>query len=167
MSDQKVYKVRVNGAEYGADDKASAKALAELLEGEVFSVSRKDALSHVRTITATPDYPPALANMVAEVKTVITSQIAGAGLMDGSCFRVIAQYDSKGKGWYFEVKNLANGPTVYNQTTGEKYPSVVHARWEHGRTCAVKYLSNGISGDDKFSKTVPEAAKSNAEKLMS
>ena len=158
MSDQKVYKVRVNGSEYGADDQASADALAELLGGEVFSVSRKAALSHVRTITAQPDYPPMLAGMVAEVKSTIKREVEASGMLEGSCFRVIAQYDRKGNGWYFEVKNLVNGPVVYNQTTGESFPSIAHARWTHGKSCAVKYLSNGIS-DDKFGKTVPAAAK--------
>lgn len=158
MSENVVHKVKVNGSEYGADDQASAMALAELLGGEVFTVSRKAALSHVRTITATPDYPPVLANMVADVKSAIISELTENGFLDGSVFRVIAQYDSKSKGWYFEVKDLANGPMVYNQATGEKYPSICHARWENDKSCAVKYLANGIT-KDKFSKNRPAAAK--------
>ena len=158
-----VYKVRVNGSEYGADDQASADALAKLLGGEVFTTSRKEALAHVRTITAQPDYPPVLSPMVATLKSTITEEIAAAGLMegqtrDGSCFRVILQYDSGRDAWYTEVKDLANGPVVYNQTTGEKFPSIIHARRTHGKSCAVKYLSNGIS-DDKFGKAAPAAAK--------
>jgi len=159
MSENVVYKVRVGSQEYGADDKASAESLAELLGGEVFTTSRKEALAHVRTITAEPEYPPALANMLASVKSTIVSEITDNGLMNGSCFRVIAQYDSEHAVWYAEVKNLADGPIVYNQTTGEKFPSICQARWSHGKTCAVKYLSNGINGEDKFGKTKPAAAK--------
>ena len=158
MSENVVYKVRVGSQEYGADDKTSAESLAELLGGEVFTTSRKEALAHVRTITAEPEYPPALAEMLANVKSTIVSEITGAGLMNGSCFRVIAQYDSQNTAWYAEVKDLASGPAVYNQVTGEKFPSICQARWSHGKTCAVKYLSNGINGEDKFSKGKPAAA---------
>ena len=154
-----VYKVRVNGQEYGADDQASAESLAELLGGEVFTATRKEALAHVRTITATPEYPPALADMIASVKSTIIAELTENGFLDGSCFRVIAQYDSQSKAWYAEVKDLAAGPAVYNQTTGEKFPSVCAARWAHGKTCAVKYLNNGVSGEDKFGKNKPAAAK--------
>jgi len=159
-SENVVYKVRVNGQEYGADDKASAESLAELLGGEVFTTSRKEALAHVRTITAEPEYPPALAHMLVTLKDTIVSELADNGMVEGSCWRVILQYDSKRNTWYDEVKNFGNdsGP-VYNQTTGEKYPSIAGARWENGKTCAVKYLNNGISGDDKFGKSKPAAAK--------
>ena len=159
MSEQVVYKVRVGSQEYGADDKASAESLAELLGGEVFTTSRKEALAHVRTITAEPEYPPALAEMLASVKNTIVSEIIDNGLMSGSCFRIIAQYDSQNKAWYAEVKDLAAGPVVYNQVTGEKFSSICQARWSHGKTCAVKYLSNGINGEDKFGKAKPAAAK--------
>jgi len=153
-----VYKVRVGSQEYGADDKASAESLAELLGGEVFTTSRKEAMAHVRLITAQPDYPPVLANMVATIKETMTSEIKATGLLDGSCYRVIAQYDSHHHTWYLEVKDLANGPEVYNQTTGEKYASICNARWEHGKSCGVKYLSNGINSEDKFGKAKPAAA---------
>ena len=161
MSEQVVYKVKVNGSEYGADDKASAEALAELLGGEVFTTSRKDALAHIRKVTAKPDFPPVLNDMLAEVKETIVHELTMHGLVEGSCFRMIVQYDSKGKGWYSEVKNFGNnsGP-VYNQVTGEKYPSIAHARWENGKSCAVKYLANGVNAKgDKFGKGKPASAK--------
>ena len=159
MSEQVVYKVRVDGSEYGADDKASAEALAELLGGEVFSTTRKEALARIRKVTAKPDFPPVLNDMLAEVKATVVRELTEHEMVEGSCFRVTVQYDSKNKGWYAEVKNFGNdsGP-VYNQTTGEKYTSVAHARWEHGKSCAVKYLNNGIS-EDKFGKNKPAAAK--------
>lgn len=159
MSEQVVYKVKVNGSEYGADDKASAEALAELLGGEVFTVGRKEALAHVRTITAKPDFPPVLNDMLASIKVTIDTALTSNGLINGSVYRVIAQYDSKRETWYAEIKNLAGGPEVYNQVTGEKYASICHARWEHGKGCAVKYLSNGVSGTDKFGKGKPASAK--------
>lgn len=156
MSDSKVYKIRVNGAEYGADDKASAEALAELLGGEVFTTSRKEALAHVRTITAKPDFPPVLNDMLSMIKETVIDEVTAHSLMTESVWRVTVQYDSKRESWYSEVKNLASGPEVYNQTTGEKYDSVCHARWSYSRSCAVKYLANGIFKDDKFSKNKPE-----------
>ena len=155
MSENLVYKVKVDNQVYGADDKASATSLAELLGGEVFTASRKDALAHIRVITATPGYPPVLNDMLAEVKSTIISEITEHEMMIESCWRVIAQFDSKSGGWYAEVKNLADGPVVYNQRTGEKYASICHARWDHDKSCAVKYLANGIN-DDKFGKSKPE-----------
>ena len=159
MSENLVYKVRVGSQEYGADDQASAESLAELLGGEVFTTSRKEALAHVRTITAEPEYPPVLANMLASVKSTIVNEIIDANMLKDSCWRLIAQYDSENQSWYIELKDMAAGPAVYNQVTGEKFPSICQARWSHGKTCAVKYLANGINGEDKFGKSKPAAAK--------
>lgn len=156
---QVVYKVKINGSEYGADDEASASALAELLGGAVFTMTRKEALSHVRTITKVADYPPALSNMLALLKDTIIVETDKAGLLGESCWRVTLQYDGRNEHWYSEIKNLADGPIVYNQVTGEKYQSIVHARWQHGKSCAVKYLANGISGEDTFRKSKPASAK--------
>ena len=159
MSENKVYKVKVNGSEYGADDKASAEALAELLGGEVFTTTRKEALARIRKVTAKPDFPPVLNDMLASVKSTIVAEVKENSLMAESVWRVTVQYDSEYDTWYSEVKNLANGPKVYNQTTGEEYSSIAHARWSYNKSCAVKYLANGIFKDDKFGKKRPASAK--------
>ena len=156
---QMVYKVRANGSEFGADDEASAEALAGLLGGVVFTVTRKEALSHVRTITKVADYPPTLSNMLANIKSTIIAEVKENDLMNESCWRIVAQYDSENEVWFSEIKNLANGPVVYNQVTGEQYQSIVHARWQHGKSCDVKYLANGIKGEDAFRKSKPASAK--------
>lgn len=151
-----MYAVKVNDESVMAPSLAAAEAIASALGGSVVTLSRKEALSAVRTATKTPEYPPVLADMLALLKDTIVIETDKAALLDGSVWRIVLQYDSKNAAWYTEVKNLAAGPTVYNQVTGEKYPSICHARWSHGKPCDVKYLGNGIS-EDKFGKSNPAA----------
>ena len=149
-----MYAVSVNSEKVMAPSLAAAEAIAAALGGSVVTLSRKEALASVREATKVPEYPPVLGHMLADVKATILREIDANNLLADSCWRVILQYDASHDAWYTEVKNLAAGPTVYNQVTGEKYASVCHARWSHGKTCDVKYLSNGIS-EDKFGKANP------------
>lgn len=154
-----MYAVKVNGESVMAPSLAAAEAIAAALGGSVIEVSRKEALASVREATKTPEFPPALAHMLELVKNTITVETGQADLLRDSCWRLILQYDSRNGIWYTELKNFGsdNGP-VYNQVTGERYQSIAHARWENGKTCDVKYLNNGIKGNDKFGKTKPAAA---------
>ena len=159
MSDKNcMYSVRVNGETVMAPSQAAAEAIAAALGGTVVAVSRKEALSAVREATRTPEYPPALSDMLALIKDTVVIEVDKAGLLEGSCWQVIARYDSKHEVWYTEVKNLVEGPTQYNQVTGEKYASIVHARWSYGKSCDIKCLRRGINGDDKFGNAKPVAA---------
>jgi len=154
-----MYAVRVNGEKVMAPSQAAAEAIASALGGSVITLSRKEALSAVREATKVAEYPPVLADMLASVKSTIIAETKENDLLEGSCWRLILQYDSKNATWYTELKNFGNGNgPVYNQVTGERYQSIAHARWENGKSCDVKYLNNGIKGDDKFGKTKPAAA---------
>lgn len=152
-----MYAVKVNGEKIMAPSQEAAQAIAAALGGSVITLSRKEALASVREATKVPEYPPALADMLTSLKDTILIGTDEASLLEGSCWKVILQYDSKNAAWYSEVKNLANGPVVYNQTTGEKYPSAVQARWENGLSCAVKYL--GKVGEDALGQKRPASAK--------
>jgi len=153
-----MFAVKVNGESVMAPSLAAAEAIAAALGGSVVTLSRKDALASVREATKTPEYPPELSEMLICLKDTIIGETDTHGLLDDSVWRIALQYDSKYTTWFSEVKNLAAGPTVYNQVTGEKYASICHARWQHGKSCDVKYLSNGIS-KDKFGKTPPASVK--------
>jgi len=154
-----MFAVQVNGERVMAPSQAAAEAIASALGGSVITLSRKEALSAVREATKIPEFPPALSDMLACLKDTIIGETDKHDLLNDSCWRVILQYDSKNAAWYTELKNFGNGNgPVYNQVTGEKYQSIAHARWENGKTCDVKYLNNGIKGDDKFGKTKPAAA---------
>jgi len=152
-----MYSVKVNGESVMAPSQAAAEAIAAALGGTVVTVSRKEALSAVRTATKIAEYPPVLTDMLTLIKDTLVIETDKAGLLEGSCWQVLARYDSKHEVWYNEVKDLAAGPTVYNQTTGEKYTSIVNARWQHGKDCSVKHLRSGIN-DDKFGASKPAAA---------
>lgn len=154
MSESKVYKVKVNGSEYGADDKASAEALAELLGGEVFTVSKQEAISHVRAITKTDPIPSRFADFVADV-----GEMLDVILEDGECWQLTVRRDKKADAWYRNMKDETLDGPVYDEN-GAKFDSYAAARWEYGQKCNVQYLKNGIrkAGNKslKFGKSKPK-----------
>lgn len=156
MSESKVYKVKVNGSEYGADDKASAEALAELLGGEVFTVSKQEAISHVRAITKVDPIPSRFTDFVAD-----TMNALDALLDEGECWQLTIRRDKNADAWYRNMKDEELDGPVYDEN-GTEFSSYAAARWEYGQKCSVQYLKNGIrkAGNKllKFSKSKPKGA---------